>query len=60
MENSQSIREQKIEVDSRIDIAEDNYSDVTSQKLSLLFLIDSLTSVKEEWDKLQEAKEKEE
>jgi len=59
MENSQSIRDQKAEVDSRINIAEDNYSDVTSQKLSLLFLIDSLVSVKEEWDKLQEAKEKE-
>ena len=59
MENSQSIRDQKIEIDSRIDTAEDNFSDVTSQKLSLLFLIDSLVSVKEEWDKLQEAKEKE-
>jgi DNA repair exonuclease SbcCD ATPase subunit len=59
MENSQSIRDQKAEVDSRIQTSEDYFSDVTSQKLSLLFLIDSLVSVKEEWDKLQEAKEKE-
>lgn len=59
MENSQSIREQKEEVDSRIKDGESNFKEFDEQRLSLLLLIDSLKTIEEEWKNLNEAKEKE-
>ena len=59
MENSQSIREQKAKVDSDIQDGE-SYLDEFSEGISqLTLLIDSLTPFQEEWNKYQEAKEKE-
>jgi DNA repair exonuclease SbcCD ATPase subunit len=59
MENSQSIREQKTEVDSRIQDGESYFKKFGEEKSSLLMLIDSLKQIEQEWVKLQEAKEKE-
>ena len=59
MENSQSIREQKAEVDSRIQDGESYFKEFDEERLMLLLLIDSLKEIDEEWSKLQEAKEKE-
>jgi len=59
MENSQSIREQKAEVDSRIQDGETYLKEFEEEKSSLVMLIDSLKEIEQEWVKLQEAKEKE-
>jgi len=59
MENSQSIREQKAEVESRIQDGESYFKEFDEERLMLLLQIDSLKTIEEEWGKLQEAKEKE-
>ena len=59
MENSQSIREQKLEVDLRIQEGETVFTDFDNQKSSIVLVIDSLNKYEEEWLKFKEASEKE-
>jgi len=59
MENSQSIREQKAKVDSDIKDGESYLDEFNEEVSQLTLLIDSLTPFQEEWNKYQEAKDKE-
>lgn len=59
MENSQSIREQKAKVDSDIQDGESYLEEFSEGISQISLLIESLTPFQEEWDKYQEAKEKE-
>jgi len=59
MENSQSIREQKAKVDSDIQDGESYLEEFNESFSKLSLLIDSLKVFQEEWDKYQEAKDKE-
>ena len=59
MENSQSIREQKAKVDSDIKDGESYLDEFNEEVSQLTLLIDSLTPFQQEWDKYQEAKDKE-
>ena len=59
MENSQSIREQKAKVDSDIQDGESYLEEFSEGISQISLLIESLTPFQEEWNKYQEAKEKE-
>jgi len=59
MENSQSIREQKAKVDSDIKDGESYLDEFNEDVSQLTLLIDSLTPFQEEWNKYQDAKDKE-
>ena len=59
MENSQSIREQKAKVDSDIQDGESYLEEFNESFSKLSLLIDSLKVFQEEWDKYQDAKDKE-
>ena len=59
MENSQTIREQKADVDSRIQDGESYFKEFDEDRLSLLLVIDSLKKYEEEYSKYKEAREKE-
>ena len=59
MENSQSIREQKAKVDSDIKDGESYLDEFNEDVSQLTLLIDSLTPFQDEWNKYQEAKDKE-
>lgn len=59
MENSQSIREQKAEVDSRIQDGEGYLKEFETDVASFKVLIDSLKAYEEEYSKYKEAREKE-
>jgi len=59
MENSQSIREQKAKVDSDIKDGESYLDEFNEEVSQLTLLIDSLTPFQEEWNKYQDAKDKE-
>jgi DNA repair exonuclease SbcCD ATPase subunit len=59
MENSQSIREQKAKVDSDIQDGESYLEEFNESFSKLSLLVDSLKVFQEEWDKYQEAKDKE-
>lgn len=59
MENSQSIREQKAKVDSDIQDGESYLEEFNESFSKLSLLVDSLKVFQEEWDKYQDAKDKE-
>ena len=59
MENSQSIREQKAKVNSDIQDGESYLEEFNESFSKLSLLVDSLKVFQEEWDKYQEAKDKE-
>jgi DNA repair exonuclease SbcCD ATPase subunit len=59
MENSQSIREQKAKVDSDIQDGESYLEEFNESFSKLSLLVESLKVFQEEWDKYQEAKDKE-
>ena len=59
MENSQTIREQKSEVDSRIQDGESYFKEFDEERLMVTLLIDSLKGYEEEYSKFQDAKDKE-
>jgi len=59
MENSKSILETKVEVDSKIQDGESYLQDFEKQKLDLNIEIDSLKDYEKEWSNFQEAQEKE-
>ena len=59
MENSKSILETKVEVDSKIQDGESYLQDFEKQKLDLNIEIDSLKGYEKEWSNFQEAQEKE-
>ena len=59
MENSQTIREQKAEVDSRIQDGESYFKEFDEERLMVTLLIDSLKGYEEEYSKFQDAKDKE-
>ena len=59
MENSQTIREQKAKVDSKIKDGESHLHDFNQQHLEITLSIDSLVPYEKEWTNFQEAKSKE-
>ena len=59
MDNSQTIREQKAKVDSKIKDGESHLQDFNQQHLDVTIIIDSLKGYEKEWDNFQEAKSKE-
>jgi len=59
MENSQTILEQKEKVESGIKEHEVEFKSADEERLMVNLLIDSLKGYEEEWDKFQDAKDKE-